>query len=133
MKTLLSCFVMREQIIPSNLYYRYTNVMKCFSKPNFYLQLNHHGPYSVRVALKSNFAEIKSFFVNLQTKLHFQSHILSKTVSHTAKSNFKKVPGFRDRSEITRREGEGGRATIYVGRVIIFSNKILSGSLYFFT
>ena len=35
----------------------------------------------------------------------------------------------RDRSEITG--GEGGRATIYVGRVIIFSNKILGGSLFF--
>ena len=33
---------------------------------------------------------------------------------------------FRDRSEIT-----GGGGTIYVGRVIIFSNKILGGSLFF--
>ena len=36
----------------------------------------------------------------------------------------------RDQSEITV-GGGGGRATIYVGRVIIFSNKILGGSLYF--
>ena len=40
--------------------------------------------------------------------------------------------GVRDRSEITEEGGGGGgRATIYVRRVIIFSNKILGGSLFF--
>ena len=49
--------------------------------------------------------------------------------------NWKKVKtdkleqGVRDRSEITG--GKGGRTTIFVGRVIIFSNKILGGSLFF--
>ena len=107
---------MREQIIPSNLYDRYTNVIKCFSKPNFYLQLNHHGPYSVRVALKSNFAEIKSFFVNLQTKLHFQSHILSKTVSHTAEATSRKCQVLGIGQKLLGGRGEGGGEGHYLCR-----------------
>ena len=56
--------------------------------------------------------------------------IRSNLTSHSRTVEKRSVNNIKDRSEITG-GGGGGEGTIYVGRVIIFSNKVLGGSLFF--